>query len=85
MRNVRLSRLRANRFGPLPGETKNVLAAWVGNDIYIYSIERFRNDGLIDKQLRVRKAPAGFGGFVPGHGLSWKTNAGRVETLTLQQ
>jgi len=62
--------------------SKNYLASWVGNEIYVYLIRSIASDGLLDKQLTIIKAPAGFSGFEPNAGLTYKTASGNA-TLTL--
>jgi hypothetical protein len=62
---------------------RNYLAAWVGDEIWVYLIRAISQDGMLDKQLWVIKAPKGFAGFEPGQGLTYKTQAG-MATLTLK-
>jgi hypothetical protein len=62
---------------------KNYLAAWVGEEIYVYLITGASNQGLLDKKKWVVKAPRGFSGFLPDQGLTYKTDAG-TETLSLK-
>jgi len=75
-------RVRGIAAGTLQGETRTYLAAWVLDQIYLYWIKKFREDGSIDKELRVRKAPIGFTGFVQGKGLCWATTGGAIKCLT---
>lgn len=63
--------------------SKNYLAAWVGDEIYVYLIEGVSDQGLLKKRLWVIKAPRGFTGFLSGQGLTYKTEAG-PEVLTLK-
>ncbi len=63
--------------------TKNYLAAWVGDEIWVYLIRGVSQDGMLDKQHWVIKAPKGFEGFEPGQGLTYKTEAGKA-ILTLK-
>jgi len=62
---------------------KNYLAAWVGDEIYVYLITGVSDQGLLDKKKWVVKVPHGFGGFLPDQGLTYKTDTG-TETLTLR-
>ncbi len=62
---------------------RNYLAVWVGDEIWVYLIRGISQDGMLDKQLWVIKAPKGFAGFEPGQGLTYKTQAG-MATLTLK-
>lgn len=78
------SRTREIAVGKLKGRNQNYLAAWVGNEIYIYLIRAFRDDGLLDKKSWVRRAPSGFQGFKPGKGLAYVTASGIEETLDLE-
>jgi hypothetical protein len=78
------SRVRQIAAGTLQGDVPTCLCAWVGDEIYIYLIKAFLGNGLIDKQLWIRKAPVGFGGFIEGRGLSWKTQSGSVQVLSRQ-
>jgi len=63
--------------------SQNYLAAWVGDEIYVYSIHGVSPDGLINKKLWVIKAPPGFGGFDQNHGLTYKTET-TTAVLTLK-
>jgi hypothetical protein len=63
--------------------TQNYLAAWVGDEIYVYLIRDVSNDGLLNKKLWVIKAPQGFNGFETGQGLTYKTDAATA-VLTLK-
>jgi hypothetical protein len=55
---------------------QNYLAAWFGDEIYVYLIHGASDDGLLNKTLRVIPAPKGFNGFVAGQGLTYKTDDG---------
>jgi len=63
--------------------SKNYLAAWVGNEVDVYLIRGISADGLLDKTKWVVKAPAGFKGFDPGHGLSY-TVGSQTSVLSLK-
>jgi len=63
--------------------TQNYVAAWVGEEIYVYLIRGVSNDGLLNKKLWVIKAPQGFKGFETGQGLTYKTDTA-TEILTLK-
>jgi hypothetical protein len=69
--------------GPKEDPTRNYLAAWVGDEIWVYLIRGISQDGMLDKQLWAIKAPKGFEGFEPGQGLTYKTDAG-MAILTLK-
>jgi hypothetical protein len=56
--------------------SRNYLAAWVGNDIYVYLITGISANGLLDKKVWIVPAPNGFKGFEPGKGLTYGTDAG---------
>ena len=75
--------IREIAVGHLKGHDQNYLAAWVGDEIYVYLIRAVRDNGLLDKKFWVRKAPAGFKGFMPGKGLAFVTASGDEETLGL--
>jgi len=78
------SRVREMAAGPLREDTsRNYLAAWVGNEIYVYLIAGVTTEGLLEKKLWVVKAPADFKGFVPGQGLTYETASGK-SLLTLK-
>ena len=62
---------------------RNYLAAWVGDEIWVYLIRGVSQDGMLDKQHWVIKAPKGFAGFESGQGLTYKTEAGTA-ILTLK-
>jgi len=62
--------------------SRNYLAAWVGNEIYVYLLRGISSEGMLDKQFWVVKAPEGFDGFEPGKGLTYKTASGTA-ILTL--
>ncbi len=63
--------------------SKNYLAAWVGDEIYVYLIHGISNRGMLDKKLWVVKAPEGFNGFEIGKGLTYKTETA-TDVLTLK-
>lgn len=63
--------------------SKNYLAAWVGDEIYVYLIHGISNRGLLDKKLWVVNAPKGFNGFEIGKGLTYKTEIA-TDMLTLK-
>ena len=63
--------------------SKNYLAAWVGDEIYVYLIRGVLNNWMLNKQLWVIKAPQGFNGFETGQGLMYKTETA-TDTLTLK-
>ncbi len=78
------SKVRQIAAGPLREDSsKNYLAAWVGNEIYVYLITGVSTQGLLEKKLWVVKAPADFKGFVPGQGLTYETASGN-SLLTLK-
>ena len=78
------SRVKGIAVGGLEEDTtKNYLAAWVGDEIWVYLIRGISQDGLLDKQHWVVKAPKDFAGFTPGRGLTYKTGTGTA-TLTLR-
>ena len=62
---------------------RNYLAAWVGDEIYVYLIRGVSIEGMLNKQLWVIKAPQGFKGFEAGQGLTYKTEAATA-VLTLK-
>ena len=63
--------------------SRNYLAAWVGDEIYLYLIRGISNEGMLDKKLWVLQTPKGFQGFEPGKGLAYKTETGTA-VLTLK-
>ena len=63
--------------------SQGYLAAWVGDEIYVYLIRGVSTDGMLDKKLWVIKAPAGFKGFESGKDLTYKTETG-TSVLTLK-
>jgi len=78
------SRVRGIAAGGLREDpAKNYLAAWVGDEIWVYLIRGISQDGMLDKQHWVIKAPTGFVGFEPGQGLTYKTESGNA-ILTLK-
>jgi hypothetical protein len=62
----------------LEDPSKNYLAAWVGDDIYVYLINGVSTEGLLDKKIWVIKVPQGFKGFEPDQGLAYKTDTATV-------
>lgn len=77
------STVRELAVGHLSGQERNVLAAWVGEEIWVYSIERVRQDGLLEKKRWIVKAPPAFSGFLPNDGLAFKNSTGRREILSV--
>jgi len=75
VREIAAGRLRED-------SSKNYLAAWVGDEIYVYLIQGISSRGMLDKKLWVVKAPVDFKGFIPGQGLAYKTTSGTA-LLTL--
>jgi len=68
------SRVKQIAVGHLSEDSsKNYLAAWVGDEIYVYLIRGVSHEGLLDKKLWVIKTPQGFKGFEAGQGLAYKT------------
>ena len=63
--------------------SQNYLAAWVGDEIYVYLIHGVSNEGMLDKKLWVIKAPQGFNGFERDQGLTYKTGSA-TSVLTLK-
>ena len=63
--------------------TQNYLAAWVGDEIYVYLIRGVSNEGMLNKKVTIIKAPAGFKGFEQDHGLTYKTETA-TSILTLK-
>jgi hypothetical protein len=63
--------------------TNNYLAAWVGEEIYVYLIRGVSNAGLLDKKLWVIKAPQEFKGFIRDQGLTY-TQGTATDVLTLK-
>jgi hypothetical protein len=63
--------------------SKNYLAAWVGDEIYVYLISGISDDGILDKECWAIEAPKGFKGFENGQALTYKTETG-TSTLTLR-
>jgi hypothetical protein len=61
----------------------NYLAAWVGDEIYVYLIRGISNEGMLNKKLWVIKAPQGFSGFEKDQGLTYKTESATA-VLTLK-
>src|SRR5258706_532899 len=77
------SKVRAIAVGHLAGQEGNSLAAWVGDEIWLYRIYRVKEDGLLEKAHWVVKAPVGFSGFLPADGLAYKNDAGLREVLSI--
>lgn len=67
----------------LEDATRNYLAAWVGDEIYVYLIRGVSDEGMLDKKVWVIKAPSGFKGFEADEGLSYKTGT-TTAVLTLK-
>jgi hypothetical protein len=68
------ARVKQIAAGPLREDAlKNYLAAWVGDELYVYLIQGVTKDGMLNKKLWVVKAPDGFKGFEAGQGLTYKT------------
>jgi hypothetical protein len=63
--------------------SNNYLAAWVGDEIYVYLIHGISNQGMLDKKLWVIQAPKGFNGFEIDNGLTYKTET-ETDVLTLK-
>jgi len=63
--------------------SNNYLAAWVGDEIYVYLIRRISIEGMLNKKLWAIKAPQGFNGFETDQGLSYKTET-TTSVLTLK-
>ena len=77
------SKVRQIAAGGLREDTaRNYLAAWVGDEIYVYLLRGISSQGMLDKKLWIVKAPAEFKGFLPGQGLAYKTASGPA-VLTL--
>jgi hypothetical protein len=78
------SRVRQIAAGHLfEDSSKNYLAAWVGDEIYVYLIRGVSDIGLLDKSLSIIKAPTGFAGFEADQGLSYKIGT-KMAVLTLK-
>ena len=77
------SSIRQIAAGPVREDpTKNYLAAWVGDEIYVYLIRGISSQGMLDKKFWVIKAPSDFKGFTPGQGLAYSSASGTT-LLTL--
>jgi hypothetical protein len=63
--------------------SQNYLAAWVGDEIYVYLIHGVSEEGMLNKKLWVIEAPKGFKGFEKGQGLTYKTET-EMAVLTLK-
>ncbi len=59
------------------------LAAWVGSEIYLYKINKFGNDGFIEKELLITQTPEGFKGFSDTDYLGYIDNTGNVFELKI--
>jgi hypothetical protein len=82
--NFEFSRVKQIAAGHLKEDAaRNYLAAWVGDEIYVYLITGVTDVGLLNKKKWVSKVPSGFEGFLPEKGLTYKTAAG-TETLALK-
>jgi hypothetical protein len=82
-RSFEFSKVRQIAAGGLREDSsKNYLAAWVGDEIYVYLIRGISSQGMLDKKLWIVKAPADFKGFIPRQGLAYKTKSG-IALLTL--
>jgi hypothetical protein len=78
------SRVKQIAAGPVREDTSNnYIAAWVGDEIYVYLIHGVSNEGMLNKKLWVIKAAEGFKGFEADHGLTYKTEKGTA-ILTLK-
>lgn len=78
------SKVREIAAGPVREDSsKNYLAAWVGDEIYVYLIAGISGQGFLNKKLWVLKAPKDFKGFNPGQSLTYETPAGK-NLLTLK-
>jgi hypothetical protein len=62
---------------------KNYLAAWVGDEVYVYLISHVSAQGMLDKKLWTIKAPEGFKGFDSSKSLAYSTPSGSF-ILTLK-
>ncbi len=62
---------------------QNYLAAWVGDEIYVYLIRSVSKAGMLDKKRWVIKAPQEFKGFETDQGLTYKTETATA-VLTLK-
>ena len=67
----------------LEDSSRNYLAAWVGDEIYVYLIRGVSNEGMLDKKLWAIKTPPGFQGFETGKGLAYKAGTATA-VLTLK-
>jgi hypothetical protein len=63
--------------------TRNYLAAWVGDEIYVYLIRGVSKDGLLDKKQWVVEIPRGFKGFETDKGVAYETETEK-NVLTLK-
>ena len=77
------SKVRVVAVGPLNSDSRNHLAAWVGDEIWLYRIGTIRGDGLLEKEHWIQQAPDGFDGFTPGMGLAYSNKAGESIVLSL--
>lgn len=81
--NFEFSNVNQISIGKLNGDPKNYLAAWAGDDIYIYFIKSISQDGMLDKKYWIQKAPIGFKGFLSEDRLEFKSEKGTVEYLKI--
>jgi hypothetical protein len=71
------SRIRQMAAGHLREDwSNNYLAAWAGDEIYVYLIRGISSEGILDKKVWVLKVPTGFKNFMPGQVLVYKTTMG---------
>jgi hypothetical protein len=78
------SRVKQIAVGHLREDTSNnYLAAWVGDEIYVYLIRGISDEGMLNKKLWITKTPQGFKGFERDQGLTYKTETATV-VLTLK-
>ena len=84
--NFQFSQIKQIAVGNLKSDNKrNYLAAWVGDEIYIYLIESFTKEGFIEKHFWVKKVLADFTGFAPGKALKYITSEGNMEIYNIGQ
>ena len=57
---------------------KKYLAAWVGEEIYVYKISTFADDGFLSKDLWIIDLPKDFRHLNQGPALSYKDNSGEI-------
>jgi hypothetical protein len=63
--------------------SNNYLAAWVGEEVFVYLIRGVSKDGMLNKKLWIIKAPQGFKGFEKDQGLTYKAETATA-VLTLR-